>query len=81
MKQNITLSLDKRLLKKARTFAALRGTSVSAMLAAELQKLVADDAMYEQARTRALANLDSPFHLGGDKAAKREDLHDRQGLR
>ena len=51
------------------------------MLGDELRELVADDAMYEQARARALANLDSPFHLGGERAANREDLHDRQGLR
>ena len=48
MKQNITLSLDKQLLKKARTFASQRGASVSAMLAAELQRLVAADALYER---------------------------------
>ena len=81
MKQNITLSLDKRLLKKARAVAVQRGTSISAMLSEELQKLIADDIEYQQAKTRALAHLNSPFHLGGAKIASREALHDRQGLR
>lgn len=81
MKQNITLSLDNQLLKKARAFAAQRGTSVSAMLADELRRLVADEAAYEQAKVKALAHLSSPFRLGGAKAANREALHDRQGLR
>jgi len=81
MKQNITLSLDNRLLKRARAFAAQRGTSVSAMLADELRKIVAHDAAYEQAKTKALVYLSSPFRLGGAKVASREALHDRQGLR
>src|SRR5471030_113961 len=81
MKQNITLALDKQVLKKARSFAARRGTSVSAMLADELRKIVAEDMQYEQAKTKALAQLSSPFRLGGAKVANREALHDRQGLR
>jgi hypothetical protein len=81
MKQNITLALDKRFLKKARVFAARRGTSVSAMLADELRKIVADETQYDQAKAKALAQLNSPFRLGGAKVANREALHDRQGLR
>ena len=33
MKQNITLAIDKPLLKRARSIAAQRGTSISALLA------------------------------------------------
>ena len=33
MKQNITLAIDQGLLKRARSFAAQQGTSLSAMLA------------------------------------------------
>jgi len=81
MKQNITLAIDKQLLKKARTFAAQRKTSVSAMLASELQRIVASEAEYEQAKARALARLKAPFRLGGERVASRESLHDRQNLR
>ena len=81
MKQNITLSIDKRLLKRARAFAAQRGSSISAMLAAELEGLVERDAAYERAMARALAQLDAPFHLGGGRVTNREALHDREGLR
>jgi hypothetical protein len=81
MKQNITLALDKYLLKKARAFAARRRTSVSALIADELRKIVAEGTQYEQARAKALAQLNSPFRLGGAKIANREALHDRQGLR
>ena len=81
MKQNITVALDKQLLRKARAFAAQRGTSVSAMLADELRKLVSEEVMYQRARTGALARLSSPFRLGGAKITSREVLHDRQSLR
>ena len=81
MKQNITLAVDKSLLRRARGFAAQRGVSVSALLADELKRLVAEDEAYEQAKTKALARLGTPFHLGGAKVGSREALHDRQGLR
>ncbi len=81
MKQNITLSIDKQLLKRARAFAAQRRISISAMLAEELQKLVAEEKTYEQAKAKALAHLDSPFRLGAAKITNREALHDRQSLR
>jgi hypothetical protein len=81
MKQNITLSVNKSLLKKARSLAARHGTTVSAMLGQELLKIVERENDYEQAKQRALARLHSPFHLGGGKRATRESLHDRQDLR
>jgi hypothetical protein len=81
MKQNITLAIETKVLKKARALAAQRGTSVSAMLAVELQRMVEDDASYEQAKLKALAQLSSPFRLGGEKVTDRESLHDRHGLR
>ena len=81
MKQNITLAIDRELLKKARALAAQRGTSISGLLATELAKLVNNEQEYQQARARVLARLASGFHLGGGKMPSREELHDRQGLR
>jgi hypothetical protein len=81
MKQNITLAVDQRLLKRARALAAQRGTSVSAMLAGELLRILDRETVYEQAKVRALSRLRAPFRLGGEKRAGREALHDRQDLR
>jgi hypothetical protein len=81
MKQNITLAIEQRLLKRARSFAAQQGTSVSAMLASELRRIVETHEEYAQAKSRALAQLDSPFQLGGRGILNREDLHDRHDLR
>ena len=81
MRQNITVAIDKQLLKRARAFAAQRGTSISAMLADELQKAIARETAYQQAQAKALAQLIAPFRLGGGKMPAREALHDRQNLR
>jgi hypothetical protein len=81
MKQNITLAIDKPILKQAREVAVRRGSSVSGLLAEELRKLVKREAAYNQARAKALAHLDSPFHLGGARIADRAGLHDRESLR
>ncbi len=81
MKQNITVALDKGLLKRARAIAAQRGTSISGLLAQELGMLVSREKAYARARTKALAYLNNPFHLGGPGIGDREALHDRQSLR
>ena len=81
MKQNITLAVNKLLLKRARAIAAHRGTSTSGWLSQELGRLVSRQEAYEHARAKALAHLEKPFHLGGAGIPSREALHDRQGLR
>jgi len=78
MKQNITLSIEKELLKKARMLAAKKETSVTRLLTEQLSKLVSDDDQYELAKRRALSILKQGFHLGGRIIAKREDLHERR---
>lgn len=77
MKQNITLSIDKEIIKKARVLAAQRQTSVSRMLGQELQKLIEDSNEYEWAKRRALNHINEGFHLGGKITVSREALHER----
>ena len=81
MKQNITLAVEKSLLKRARALAARQGSSVSAILAQELTLIAEREDGYRQAKKRALSRLRSPLPLGGEKMANRESLHDRQALR
>ena len=76
MKQNITLSLEKDIIHKARVIAAKRATSVSQMLSDELHRIVDADVQYEQACQQALAELDKGLRLGGTPAT-REALHER----
>ena len=65
MKQNITLSIDKELIKNARVLAAKRQTSISRMLGEELQKLIEDSKEYDRAKKRTLNYIAKGFHIGG----------------
>lgn len=76
-KQNVTISLSRQLLKKARILAARREASISGLLAREIEPLVGDEEAYEQAERQALVILERGFHLGGVIAAKRDELHER----
>ena len=77
MKQNITLKLDRDLIRKAKVVAANRETSVSQLLSDKLEELVQLEEAYERAKRSALAHLDKGFHLGGKRTANRDDLHER----
>jgi predicted transcriptional regulator len=77
MKTNITLKMDKDLLRKVRVLAAEKDTSVSALLAQQLEKMVCDRDGYEQAKRRALATLKKGFDLGYKPPASRDELHER----
>jgi len=76
MKQNITLTLDRDLLRKARVMAAERGTSISRLLADELSRMIADADRYAAAKDQALQALGTGHHLGG-RPASRDGLHER----
>lgn len=77
MKTNITLKVDKDLLRKARILAAEKDTSVSALVAEQLEKIVRDREGYEQAKKRALAILKKGFDLGYKPPATRDEFHER----
>jgi hypothetical protein len=79
-KRNITVAIESGLLKRARSLAARRGLSVSALLAEELREIVADDAHYAAARKRANALFETPLPLGATPLG-RETVHERSRLR
>ena len=76
-KQNITVRLDRRTLRKAKVLAAKRNTSISGLLAAQIETLVGEDDAYEQAHRRALALLERGLPLGGRIGSTRHEWHDR----
>ena len=78
MKQNITLSIEKSLIKKSKIIAAQRETSVSKMLSDELEKLIQSTEQYELSKRKALANLKKGFHFGGKITVSRGALHGRE---
>jgi hypothetical protein len=77
MKANITLKLDADLLREVRILAAQEGTSISALLAAQIERIVQDRKGYDRARRRALARLKEGYDLHWKRARSREELHER----
>jgi hypothetical protein len=53
-KQNLTVSLESDTVRRAKTVAAKRGLSVSALVAQQIEDLTAADERYERARDSAL---------------------------
>jgi hypothetical protein len=75
-KQNVTVSLSPETLRKARVLAVKRSTSISGLLAEQIETLTGEDEAYERAKRSALALLKKGFHLGG-RPASRDELHER----
>ena len=76
-KQNLTVSLDRQTIQKARIVAAKRSTSISGLLARQIEILVGEEEAYERAERQAMTLLDQGFHLGGVIRASRDELHER----
>jgi hypothetical protein len=76
-KQNLTVSLDRQTIQRAKVIAARRSTSISGLLAHQIEILVGEEEAYERAERQALNLLDQGFHLGGVIRAGRDELHER----
>jgi hypothetical protein len=76
-KQNLTVQLDGEVIQQAKVLAARRGTSVSALVAMEIRKLVTEDERYEAARQRAEEALSHPRPRGGRRWT-RDEIYDRE---
>jgi len=76
-KQNLTISLDRQIIQKAKIIAARRSTSIGDLLARQIESLVREEETYELARQQAMILLDKGFHTGGVVRASRDDLHER----
>jgi hypothetical protein len=77
--QNVTLSIPKHILRKAKILAVRRNTSLSALLTRTLEDLVTEAGGYDQARQRHLALLENAPDLGteGQISWSRHELHER----
>jgi hypothetical protein len=76
-KQNVTISLSTHVIQKARVLAAKRATSISGMLAEQLEAMVNDDDAQQVASASAIARLERGMHLGGGRLVSRDKLHER----
>jgi hypothetical protein len=73
----VTISLSRQTVRKAKVLAARRATSISALLAEQIEILLGEEEAYERAQRQATILLDQGFHLGGVIRGTRDDLHER----
>lgn len=74
--RNLTVQLDEVVINQAKVLAAKRGTSVSALVAREIERLVAEDERYEAAWRRARRAMGDAADRGG-RGWNRDDLYER----
>lgn len=79
-KQNITLSLPKDLLRKAKMIAASQQKSLSEFLRESLEERIRESSGYRTEKLRQLKLLKEGFDLGtkGQIGFKRDELHERR---
>jgi hypothetical protein len=77
-RRNLTLQLDEETIRQAKILAAKRGTSISGLVARELELLVARDARYEEAQRRAVELMAAATARGG-RSWRREGLYEDEG--
>jgi hypothetical protein len=77
-KQNLTVTLDAEIIRKARVLAAQRGSSISEMVSRTIDELVSKAETYDAARARALEMIQRGFHLGKPRRVSRDELHERR---
>ncbi len=75
-KANLTVQLDADIIRRAKVVAAKRGTSVSALVAADLVALVEQETRYAEAHERAALLMRDASERGG-RTWSRDELHDR----
>ena len=78
-KQNVTLSISKRLLKRAKHIAVEEGTSLSGLLNRFLEQIVYEKTAHHKASARFRRRLKKGFDLGtGGKCDwDRDEIHER----
>ncbi len=79
-RQNVTLSVSKFLLKRAKTLAAIKERSLSDFMREALELKVEQETGYQRAKKRQLALMTKGFDLGtkGRIPFSKEELHERR---
>ena len=77
--QNITLSLSKDLIKQAKHLAIEKNSSLSRLVAEQIEQIVEKENAYQNARKRQLQLLKKGYdlELNGKIPWRRSELHDR----
>ena len=76
-KVNLTIKIDRDLLRKIRVIAAEEGTSISALVADIIKEKSTKSGRYEEAKRRALALMEKGIPFEGPMLT-REQMHERR---
>jgi hypothetical protein len=78
-RQNITLSIPRETLKKAKHLAVAREQSLSGLLSEFIEELVRHDESYKEAQQRQMIVMEKGINFGlqGKVVWTREELHER----
>jgi len=77
MKTHVTLRIEADLAREAKVLAARRRTSLSRLMAEQLEELLRLDRDDEAAKQRALARLEEGYDLGWTPPKNRDELYER----
>lgn len=79
-RQNVTLSLPKGTIKKAKALALKEDKSLSALIREFLEEKIKKDTGYKEAMEQEIRLMEKGFNLGtgGRMPCLREELHERQ---
>lgn len=76
-KVNLTIKIEKDLLRKIRIIAAEKDTSISSIVADAIEQQSTQSGRYEEAKRRAIARMNSGVELNWEKPLSRDELHER----
>lgn len=76
-----SISLPLHTIRKVKILASRLESSISGLVAEQIEILVGDVETYERARQQATALLDRGFHLGGVIRTTGDEWHERRGKR
>lgn len=77
MRKNITLSVDEKLINKARSIASQKHTTISYLIREYLEDYIRKNEVYDEAMLRMVKRFSQKPLSVGSKKWKREDLHER----
>jgi predicted transcriptional regulator len=77
-KVNLTIKIDKDLLRKIRILAAEKDTSISALVADAIEEKSTQSGRYEEAMKRAIALMNEPTDSVWERGYSRDELHERR---
>lgn len=79
--KNVTITLDEEVARWARIRAAELNTSVSRLLGQLLERLMLEEQNYHAAMQQYLSGEPRMLNEAGDEYPRRDELHERDGLR